>query len=148
MAGVTVAAQAMRSLTPGPSFGRTSPIQSPTLAHTSAAWMVRKVSNQATRPSGATSTSSPLPISASRRATAGWSALATAGSTSANASRAISRRLGLAAVLRSFRSTRPTFSKIAASRANQPATSKLGPNGTAPSSDTRPQVGRMPRMPQ
>ena len=40
----------MRSLTPGPSRGLTSPTQAPTLAHTSAAWMVRKVSNQATRP--------------------------------------------------------------------------------------------------
>ena len=94
-----------------------------------------------TRPSGATSISSPRPISASSRATAGCSASATAGSTSAKASRAMSRRLGFAGLLRSSRSTRPTFSKTPASRANQPATSKLGPNGTAPS-ERHPAPGR------
>jgi len=36
----------------------------------------------------------------------------------------------------------------AMSRANQPTTSKLGPNGRTPSSETRPCVGRKPMIPQ
>ena len=59
---------------------------------------------------------------------------------------ATAQALGRCAVLAS--STRPTVSRMPASRANQPTTSKLGPNGTASSSETRPCVGRSPMMPQ
>ena len=40
------------------------------------------------------------------------------------------------------------FPSTSGVRANHPAVSKLGPNGMAPSRDTRPWVGRMPSTPQ
>ena len=107
-------------------------IHGPWFAQISEPCTTRKISIQPLSPPGLTVISSTRGTNRATASIAPRTASATGGSTSANASRAIRSRCGLAGSPRFSRSTRPTRRKTSASRANHPTTSKLAANGAMP----------------